>query len=260
MPHPEFDSAESFFRNTFDHAAAGIAQVSPEGKFLRINQHFSEIIGYSAGEMIGNTFQSITHPDDLEEDLDFIQQLLDGKIPSYSMEKRYIHKQGHIVWVYLTVSIIRSESGEPDYFISVVKDITDRKQAEKALVESEERYKSLIEQASDGIVIIQEGKITYANEALLKLSGFEADEMIGQSFLKFIEEDQLQTVKENYTKRMNAEPVPSIYESVIIHKEGHSLDVEFNAGLSILNGKTTIVVIVRDIGLRKKRAAETERE
>jgi len=250
MLHPESNSTESFFRNTFDYVAVGIAQVSPEGKFLRINQHFSEIIGYSASEMIGNTFQSITHPDDLEEDLDLIQQLLDGKIPSYSMEKRYLHKQGHIVWVHLTVSIIRSESGEPDYFISVVKDITDRKKAEKALVESEERYKSLVEQANDGIVIIQEGLITYANEALLKLTGFEADEMIGQSFLLFIEEGQRQLLKENYIKRAKGEPVPSIYETAILHKEGYGLDVEVNAGLTILNGKATEVVIIRDIGLR----------
>ncbi|MDX2431301.1 MAG: PAS domain S-box protein, partial [Bacteroides sp.] len=80
MLHPESDSAESFFRNTFDYVAVGIAQVSPQGKFLRINRHFCEIIGYSAGEMIGNTFQSITHPDDLQKDMDQVQQLLEGKM------------------------------------------------------------------------------------------------------------------------------------------------------------------------------------
>jgi PAS domain S-box-containing protein len=90
-------------------------------------------------EMQALTFQDLTHPEDLEVDLDYLEQLIAGDFPHYSMEKRYIHKNGSLVWINLTVGLERHPSGEPKYTISVIEDITSRKQAEKALRESEEK-------------------------------------------------------------------------------------------------------------------------
>jgi len=135
-------ASEERFRATFEQAAVGIAHVSPEGSFLRINQKFCDIVGYPPDEMENLTFQDITYPDDLEADLELLQQLLDGHANTYSTEKRYIRKGGRLVWANLTVSVVRNEAGEPDYFVSVIQDITERKQTEEALWESESLLKA----------------------------------------------------------------------------------------------------------------------
>jgi PAS domain S-box-containing protein len=132
--------SEERFRHTFENAAVGIAHVGLDGHWLRVNDRLCEITGYSHEALLARTFQDITHPDDLEADLTSVRQVLAGEIATYAMEKRYIRKDGGIVWVNLTVSLVRTPSGEPDYFISVVEDITPRKQAEAALREREERY------------------------------------------------------------------------------------------------------------------------
>ncbi len=123
--------SEERFRATFEHAAVGAAQVGIDGRWLRVNSHLSEIVGYTKEEMLQRTFQDITHPEDLESDLEQVQAMLRGESEIYSMEKRYVRKDGSTVWVNLTVSLVREASGEPRYFISVVEDISERKRIEE---------------------------------------------------------------------------------------------------------------------------------
>jgi PAS domain S-box-containing protein len=125
--------SEERFRATFDQAAVGIAHVGLQGRWLRVNHKLCEIVGYTREELAARTFQDITHPDDLEADLASLRQLLAGHISTYSMEKRYFHKDGSIVWIELTVSLVREPSGEPKYFISVVEDVCAKKRAEVEL-------------------------------------------------------------------------------------------------------------------------------
>lgn len=125
--------SEHRFRGTFEQAAVGIAHVATDGRFLRLNQRFAKIVGYTVTEMLELTFQEITHPDDLERDLAFVERLQAGEMDSYSMEKRYIRRNGPLVWVLLTVSLIRSQEGEPDYFVAVIEDISGLKQAQEEL-------------------------------------------------------------------------------------------------------------------------------
>jgi PAS domain S-box-containing protein len=143
--------SEERFRVTFEQAAVGIAHVSPEGRFLRFNRKFCDIAGYSWDEFMALTFQELTHPDDLEADLQYTRQLLDGEIESFSMEKRYLRKDGEPIWVNLTVSLLREETGKPKYFISVIQEITDRKQAEQALRQSQELQQLAVAGAQLGI-------------------------------------------------------------------------------------------------------------
>ncbi len=125
--------SEARFRSTFEQAAVGIAHVSPEGAFIRANERICHILGYDRGELLKMDFQALTHPDDLNVDLDLLHQVIDGKIPRYTMEKRYIRKNGYPIWCNLTVSLLRNPDGTPRYFISVVEDITQRKKAEEQL-------------------------------------------------------------------------------------------------------------------------------
>jgi PAS domain S-box-containing protein len=139
--------AESLFRETFERAAVGIAHVAPDGQFLRINDRFCQIVGYTRDEMLVRTFQDITHPDDMEQDLANVRKMLSGDLQTYSMDKRYFRKDGSITWVNLTVSLVRDDSGAPDYFISAVVDINELKQIQATLeqrtVELRERVKEL---------------------------------------------------------------------------------------------------------------------
>lgn len=126
----ELRESEERLRATFEQAAVGIAHVSTAGRFLRINDRFCDIVGHTHGEMLARTFQDITHPEDLEADLEHAQRLLRGEADTYSMEKRYLRKDGEVVWVNLTVSLVRSQAGHPRWFVSVVEDVTRRKEAE----------------------------------------------------------------------------------------------------------------------------------
>jgi len=128
--------SEQLFRSTFELAGAGIVQVSLSGRFTRVNERFCEIVGYTQGEMLNLRFQDITHPDDLEEDLENVSRIVGGEVNSYSLEKRYVCKDGSLVWVSLTVSLVRDDSGDPSYFIAVIEDTTARKSTELAVQSS----------------------------------------------------------------------------------------------------------------------------
>jgi diguanylate cyclase (GGDEF)-like protein/PAS domain S-box-containing protein len=125
--------AEERFRRSFDDAAIGMALVAPDGQFLRTNRSLCEILGYVEEELLEKTFQDITYPDDLDADLDQVRRMLVGKIRTYQMEKRYFHKDGQVVWVLLSVSMVHDEEGEPLYFVSQIQDISERKVLEERL-------------------------------------------------------------------------------------------------------------------------------
>lgn len=137
------EEKEMFF-STFEQAAVGIAHVSPDGKFIRLNQRFCDIIDYSKEEITKKTFQDITHPEDLNADIIFVQRVLNNEIKNYSLEKRYLKKDHSVVWVNLTVSLVRDANNQPKYFISVIDDISARKQAEEKVNELNELRNTFI--------------------------------------------------------------------------------------------------------------------
>lgn len=137
--------SEKRFRSTFENAEVGIAHVAPDGRLQLVNQRFCDIVGYSRQELLEHGFQDITYAEDLQNDLKMVQQVLAGQKESYDLEKRYICKNGLTVWVNLTVSLVRDENGAPQYFISVIQDLSQRKAAEEKLRLSEWQYRQLAE-------------------------------------------------------------------------------------------------------------------
>jgi PAS domain S-box-containing protein len=123
--------SEERFRATFEHAAIGAAQVGIDGRWLRVNRRLAEIVGYEPDELLETTFQDITHPEDLEGDLAQVRRLLAGELQTYTLEKRYLRRDGSAVWVNLTASLVRAASGEPAYFIAAIEDISARKKTEE---------------------------------------------------------------------------------------------------------------------------------
>lgn len=130
----EMQESEERFRSAFDHAPIGMALVAPDGRWLQVNQCLCEIAGYSEDEFKGMTFQAITHPDDLVDFLSRLKEVVEGQIPTHQMEKRYLHKLGHEVWVLVGLSLIRDSESKCLHLIFQIQDITHRKRAEQQLV------------------------------------------------------------------------------------------------------------------------------
>jgi PAS domain S-box-containing protein len=125
--------SEARFRATFEQAAVGIAHLDLEGHWLRVNQKLCDILGYSKEALLTKSFQDITAPEDLKIDLENTRKVLANELQTYTLEKRYFHQNGSLIWVNLTVSLVRSSAGEPEYFIAVIEDITRHKQLEEQL-------------------------------------------------------------------------------------------------------------------------------
>ncbi len=125
--------SEQRFRVTFEQAAVGILHIALDGRYARVNQKFRDLLGYTTDELLTLAFQRITHPDDLEANIALMRQALRGGITSYTIESRYLRKDGTWMWANITVSLVRDGSGEGQYFVAVVEDITRRKEAEEAL-------------------------------------------------------------------------------------------------------------------------------
>ena len=145
MKPAEALAPNTLFQSAFEYAAIGMALVSPEGKWLHVNRSVCDITGYTESELLKRSFQDITHADDLDRDLANLKKMLAGEINTYQMEKRYIHKNRSIVWVLLSVSLVRNKSAQPLFFISQIQDITRQKSSEQQLVEAAAMIKRLQE-------------------------------------------------------------------------------------------------------------------
>lgn len=130
------EQSEEQFRQAMQYSPIGMALVSPDGRWLEVNKAVCEIFGYTEEEMLATDFQTITHPEDLEGDLENVKRLLDGEIKSYFLEKRYLNKYGEIIWCQLSVSLVLNEDRSPKYFISQIQDITESKRDRQELLET----------------------------------------------------------------------------------------------------------------------------
>jgi len=170
------------FEASFRHAAIGMALVARDGTFMRINAAFCQITGYPEAEMLALDFQTITHPDDLHADLTLLEQLTAGERDSYEMDKRYIRADDAIVWVHLTVSMVRNPDGTPHHYVAQVQDLTARRAAEAALAESEARYRLIAENTSDIIIMTDlEGRVTYLSPSVAQ-TGWRTKHHLSRSF------------------------------------------------------------------------------
>ena len=181
-----------------------MALVAPDGRWLRVNQSLCQIVGYSEKELLARDFQSITHPEDLETDLGLVRQILDGFIPRYHREKRYLHKQGRIVWIFLSVSLVRDGVGKPLYFISQIQDISERKRAEEELRLSEARYRAVVENQTEFIVRWRpDGARTFANEAYRRYFDLTPEETVSAGFMPLIAEDDRTAVQAKISRLLS---------------------------------------------------------
>lgn len=218
------------FLETFEHAASGISHVSVDGQLLRTNHTFCEMVGYSKEDLERMHFRDITHPEDVTPDLSMLTETLTGKRNSYTLQKRYIHREGHIVWAQLTVSLVRNEQGQPDYFISVVQDISNQKATEAALQTSQ----SLLDQAQKLAQIgvwqadLQQGRISSlpGSKSFLHFPRFDYDI---EEVLHSIHPDDQSRVKEHLHRALKGvAPYEIEYRVILQGREyWHAVKAEF---------------------------------
>jgi PAS domain S-box-containing protein len=241
--------SEERFRGTFANAAVGIAHVGLDGRWLRFNERLCEITGYSRDELGVRTFQDITHPEDLDDDLDNVNALLEGRADRYMMEKRYIRRDGSAIWVNLTVSLMRS-GGVPAYFISVIEDISPRRLAEERLRQSEERFRAVIEQASEAIFIAGvEGAFQEVNPAACALLGYGRAELMGRSVQDIMPAEDAVQVPATHGWLAEEPGRVQIAEWTLVRRDGSQVSTEISSKI-LPDGRWT--AFVRDISERKK--------
>ncbi len=241
-------ASEEKFRNLVENAPIGIAISSPDGRPIQRNVATQKMHGYDSKE----EFMKV-HQNDLYYDVADRKRFLElaRKGPVRDFEVRRKRKDGSPFWVSLTSIPNTAESSEQQ-FIVIVQDITERKGAEEALRESEAKYSTLVEQGNDGIAIIGDGLIEFANSRLLKVSGFSLEETLGKPFIDFLAPADRNVVIDRYQKRIRGENVPNNYEISIIAKNGMLIPVEISASLIDYKGKAADMAIIRDITGRKQ--------
>ncbi len=173
--------SEERFRRMFEEAPIGITLVSPDGRCLQVNRSLCEILGYPEAELLKLSFQDITHPDDLDADLEFVRRVLAGEIRTYQMDKRYFHKAGHVVWARLSVSLVRDGQGDPLYFVSQVEDVTSARNAEAELAQAKARLQAIFDHIPAGLALRGlDGRYQHVNRYIAELLGTSSDDLIGR--------------------------------------------------------------------------------
>jgi PAS domain S-box-containing protein len=368
----EIGSNESLLRNAFDFSAIGMAIASLEGRWTKLNRSLADMLGYEMDELINMDFRQVTHPDDLQKDLEHFGELRAGKIDRYVIDKRYLHRSGGIVWVHLTVSTVKDANNLPLFFVSQVEDISDviesqmearkrqselesvfqnsegaiclidadrryvifnrkfiedhrlltgrdpvagsliygdfssavaqkrmallnkvmqgnkevieidylingrrtyyrtsfnpvivdgkvtgistysinlteNKEAELALRESEEKFRSLVEQSQVGVYILQDDKFVYVNPTFERLSGYSKEEILGKPFDLLIHEDDLALVRQSYELRASGERPKDNYVLRAIRRDGTIIFIEAIVSGIVYNNRPAAIGTSIDI-------------
>ncbi|MDD4928632.1 MAG: PAS domain S-box protein [Gallionella sp.] len=241
--------SEERFRKAFQYSAIGMALVGLDGHWLKVNHSLCQILGYSAQELLNKTFQEITHPDDLQSDLDFVARLLAGEMDHYQMEKRYFHKDGHVVWIRLSVSLIRDLQHNPIHFVSQIDNITEDKLAAEALRKKNielNLFRTLLDHSSDAIEVIDPVTLKFldVNEKACTDLGYSREELLSMSVFD-IDPAISQDSKELTHKQMQKSGT-ACFESVHRRKNGSTFAVELSISSANLD-KPYGLCIVRDI-------------
>lgn len=243
--------SEARFRGAFEDTTVGMSILSLDGKLLRINRAAQDILDYTEAELRYRDPDKITHPDDLPKEQSLRQEMLDGKRNAYHIEKRYIKKDGSIIWVNRNLSLVRDETGRALYFVSQIENITER-------MESEHKFQHLVENSLVGVYIIQDDRFVYVNPVMMRESGYNEEEFKRLTTDQFIYKEDIPIVRKNISERLHAKSHNIHYEIRVLKKSGEMIWVELFGSATHFNGKPAIIGTMVNNTARKQ--LELERE
>ena len=244
-------NSELRFRNCFDLPLIGFAITSPVKGWIEVNERICSILGYSRDEIVQMTWSELTHPDDLATDIEQFNLILSGQIEKYSMDKRFICKDGQAVWTSISVCCVRQPDGGVDYIIGLMEDISERKQVEEALQESEEKYRLLFEAETDAILVLdaESKRFNDANNSALNMLGYSREEFLTLRLRDITAEPE---ESEKTLQKILTGELTRVPERYYRKKDGTVFPVEVSAGTFNLKGRQIVIGAVRDISKRKK--------
>lgn len=245
--------SEEKFRSAIEVSPVGMALLAPDGAWVIVNDVLCRVTGYTARELLATSLQAVTHPGDGHGESDPILQARLYEGDNYQAERRLVHKDGHIVCVLVSASLVRESGGAPRYFILQMQDISERKAAETALKASEERYRRLLQVIPDAVTVTRGDQLAFVNDAAVQLFGAErAHDILGRSLFDFISPDCQIFMRERIRRLQEAERKSPLVELQATRMDGTLLDVEAT-GCSFSDGnERSVVTILRDITLRKR--------
>ncbi len=228
--------SEEKFRASFENAGIGMALVDLEGRYLSINAALCRMLGYSQEEMMSMTFMDITHPEDLEASLARATPLIEGRVESYAQEKRYVHKNGDLVWAQLNVALVRDSSGRPLHTVAQVADITERKKAEEELAQ-------IFSMSLDPTCVADIASATFlkVNPAFTTVLGYSEQELLGTSFLDFHHPDDVEPTIRVMREQLNQGAQVINFVNRYRHKSGHYVWLSWNSHPDLEKGITYAV-------------------
>jgi PAS domain S-box-containing protein len=241
----ELRKSEERTRLFFERQQVGMAITSPDRCWLQVNDRLCAILGYSRQELTRLRWSDLTHPEDLASDLDQFDRLLAGDMDDYSIEKRYVRKDGRVVYADLSVACVRHSDGSVDYVLVLLEDITERKQAQEALRESEERFRRFVKASPMALVVACGDHLEYANEAFCRLlGGAKMEDLRGESLLALVAPESREQVAGYMEARRHNQPAPSKYLAVGLRSDGAHFPCEISAAqIDFPDGPLTVACV-----------------
>jgi PAS domain S-box-containing protein len=251
--------SEARFRGYFELGQVGMAITSLEKGWVQFNDRLCEILGYPRQELSKLTWAELTYPDDLAADIAQFDRVLRGEIDAYRMEKRFIRKNGEIIHALISAQCVRRADGrQVDHFVAMVDDITERKQAEERLMKSERRFRSILDQAADIIMVHDlHGRLLDVNQQACRILGYSKEELLTMNVSE-IDPEAIASGKAQLWDVI-AEGERFTFESRQKRKDGSMLPVEVTIGPIEVGEETLVLDIVRDITERKRAAEEKQK-
>ena len=252
----ELKESEKRFRRLFEDAAIGINLTDLEGRITASNKALQNMLGYNFDELNGMNFTEFTYQEDIKVDMKLFEEMIEGKRESYMLEKRYIKRNKEVIWVNITVTIICDEQKNPLYAISMVEDISVRKNAVMDLKESEEKNRQLINNANDAIFITslnEEGELSFlisVNEKACALLGYTEEELLSLTPRDILSLDDIAVLDESMRVLLDGKGF--VTERIFITKQGKGIPVEISSHLIDLRDQQVTMAIARDISERKQ--------
>lgn len=240
----EVSRKDRLFRNTFDHAAIGLAHVSMDGTWLRLNSTFCDILGRSEAVLLDARVWLYVHPDEVTPTRELFER---AECSSVGRETRLIRSDGSVVWVYMTMSCVPEGREQDAYVVLAAEDISGRKKMERRLRESERKYRLLVDHVSVGVGVAQEGRLVFTNPHLEELAGRPGADLLNRSFMDFIHPEDQRLVHENHLRRLSGEDVSDTYSFRIVDERKRSRVVEMTSLLYEWNGEPATLNFLVDI-------------